>query len=267
MLLSKEQYLEVHSRFYDLLQKEELLLDKYLPYKEYEIPSSYASGGSWMVFHLMASDFIRELLNEINQFCSILRNLAAWEEVLKNYSENMKFNILIEILDPILITALNTPYAIKNRFIYASVMLLHETAILLNRNVKCIKFSEENITLKTLKDFKCLFNKQEWKSVSPFLDRVNRIHSKQYRKNTKDFRHKYHHRLPPKIEIGLPSSVTCTANEMSIKYIVGGEVPLSISKILSSLQLEHESCIKAFKSFWLLLGGLLKVWKEKGIQE
>ncbi len=109
-------------------------------------------------FHLMASDFIRELLNEINQFCSILKNLNSWEKILKDYSEGMKFNILIEIINPVCMSALNTPYAIKNRFTYASVMLLRETAILLDRNVKCIKFSEENITLKTLKDFADKFN-------------------------------------------------------------------------------------------------------------
>lgn len=265
-MLSKEQYLDAHSRFYDLLQKEELLFNKYLSYEEYRIPSSYASGGLWMVFHRMASDFISELLSEINQFCSILRNLVTWEEVLKNYSEDMRFNILVEIVEPISINALNTPYVIKNRFIYVSVMLLRETATLLGRNVECIKFSEEKISFETLNKFECLFEKQEWKSVRSFLDELNRIHAKQYKEGTSDFRNRFHHRLPPKIEIGLSSLVTRTENKNGgITYGVGGEFPLSISKISVSLQSEHESCTEAFKSFWLLLKDLLKIWKEKYI--
>ncbi len=215
-------------------------------------------------FHLMASDFIRELLNEINQFCSILKNLNSWEKILKDYSEGMKFNILIEIINPVCMSALNTPYAIKNRFTYASVMLLRETAILLDRNVKCIKFSEENITLKTLKDFECLFKKQEWKSVSSLLGELNRIHSKQYRKNTADFRHKYHHRLPPNIEIGISSLVSRTEDkDGSISYSIGGEFPLPISKLLTSLHSEYEACIKAFQTFWSLLEEQLEIWKQK----
>ncbi len=90
-MLTKEQYLEVHSRFHDLLQNEEVLFNKYLPFDRYEIPASHANGGFWMIFHLMALDFIRELLYEINQFYSTLIKLAAWEKVLKDYSIEIKF--------------------------------------------------------------------------------------------------------------------------------------------------------------------------------
>jgi hypothetical protein len=287
-MLTKEQYLEAHSKFYDLLQNEELSPNKYLPYDEFEIQSSHATGGLWMVFHLMASDLIRELLNEINLFYSTLINLNAWEKVLKDYSMDMKSDILVEILNPILLHSLNLPYAVKNRFIYASVMLLRETATLIDRNSESKEFIKKYISIKTLKKFKHLSEEQKWESFNSFLTQLEQIHSEQYIKDTSNFRHRSQHLLPPKIEMGissLPRRIEHKKEDKSymkilaslppelverikykkgdVSYAIGGESPLSISKLLTSLHSEHEAFIKAFQAFWLLLQDLLKMWEEK----
>lgn len=261
-MLSKDEYLKAHAIFYDLWQQTKAILPaKYLQSCDYEISGSYA-GGSWMMFHLMASQGIRELINEINQLYSTVEVLTALEKVLRDCTEDMKFDITVEILTPICITGASMPYAIKNRFIYVSVKLLREMAILLNRNIECIDSSEWDINFKLLKKYKCLFTKEEWKNVDPFLQAVFKIHGNNYCKHTADFRHRFQHRMPPKIEIGISSLVSIKETPKSHIYSVG-ERPLPIEKILRPLMSEHSACIKAFEAFWVLLTEQLEIWKEK----
>jgi len=262
-MLSKDEYLEAHSKFYDQRQVIKMP-NKYLTYEKYDIPSTYTSGGNWMIFHIMTSDFVRTLLNEINLFHSTLIDLNAWEEVLRDYSDDMRFNILVEIFYPICIFALNIPNAIKNRFVYVSVHLLRETATLLNRNIECIDFSERKISFKLLEKIKCLFTRHEWKSVEPFLKVLSGLHGEQFRKDSDDFRHRYHHRIPPQIEIGISSLVTTKRTKGGfIEYSVDGKEASPIKKILSSLTSEHLTCIEAFEAFWVMLNELLEIWKKK----
>lgn len=264
-MLTKEQYLEAHSKFYDLRQEENTLYSKYLSYDESKIEIPYKVDVRLaLIFKPMAEDFVKELLYEINGFCSILKDLCAWEKVLKDYpTGEMKCNMLAEIINPISLVALNMPYAIKGRFIYASVSLLHETAFLIDEKYEWKNFLKKNIYIEDLEKFKPLSEKQNWESFALFLDKLKQINTKEHQADTSNFRNRFHHLLPPNIELGLSSFVRRIEKEGNPAYGIGPEPPLPISKLLISLQSEHEACIKTFQAFWLLLKDQLEIWKQK----
>lgn len=262
-MLNKSDYLEAHSKFYDFLITEKASCNKYLSYDQYVIPSAIAHGTQWMVFHEMASDYIRELLNEINHFCSIISDLDTWNMVLKDSSDEIKYDLLRETVYPFAITSLNFPYLIRNRFIYFTAKLLNETLNHVYENRENIIVEERKIDFKTLLKFKNLpFKNDLIIRLEQLLSEINKINSEQFKNNTFEYRNRFHHRLPPKIEIGLSSMVTRKDNpDGSITYAFGGQPPLKISDLIPLLLSEHEYCVSAFNAFWLLLEEQLKDWK------
>lgn len=262
-MLNKSDYLEAHSKFYDFLLTEKASCNKYLPYGQHIILSSIADGTLWMVFHEMASDYIRELLNEINHFCSTISDLDTWDMVLKDSSDEIKYDLLIETVYPIAITSLNFPYLIRNRFIYFTTKLLNETLNHVYKNRQKIITDEKKINFKSLLNFKSLpFKNDLIISLDKLLAELSKINTEQFKDKTYEYRDRFHHRLPPKIEIGLSSMVTRKDNpDGSIAYAFGGQLPLKISDLIPVLLSEHSSCVSAFLAFWLLIEEQIRDWK------
>ena len=67
-MLEKKEYLEIHSKFYDYLVGTSCDPELYLPYDTYDFSASLAKGPKWFLFASQAKEFIREILNSINQF-------------------------------------------------------------------------------------------------------------------------------------------------------------------------------------------------------
>src|SRR5438132_3798020 len=101
-MFTKQEFLTVNADFYDVLTTEDIEFGKLLPYEPYSIPSNTGRGGSWMIFHMMAEDYVLELLNNTNQFSSKGLRLAAWTRVLdERVDEQKRLSVLTEIVNPI----------------------------------------------------------------------------------------------------------------------------------------------------------------------
>ncbi|MEI9418097.1 hypothetical protein [Mesorhizobium sp. Cs1321R2N1] len=79
-----------------------------------------------MAYGTMLQEFSAEIANEINALINYTHDLAAWDEVMKPLSEQRRFDVLVEFVRPIITLALGMPYAIRARFLFATVHLCHQ---------------------------------------------------------------------------------------------------------------------------------------------
>lgn len=100
-MLEKAEYIELYSDFYDVISSGHWPTDRYIPYEEYRISGRLAQGPEWLLFCSQANDFVREIFKGINRFLTYLFRLEAWSTVLNDCPEENKFNIAIEIIEPL----------------------------------------------------------------------------------------------------------------------------------------------------------------------
>lgn len=272
-MLEKDKYLELHSKFYDLLDSETKWVDNLLDHNDYKVSSELVSGPEWMIFHMLL-DHIGTLVNRINTFCTRGRRLSVWTKMLEEIKDDEeKINLVAEVLEPSFIVAINSPYSLQSKLIFLSCLLLRKTAEFLCEPVK--NFKEKDINLKTLKEFEELANRQGWSSYNVFIEKLEKINSKDFKEKTQDYRSRSHHRLEPYLEIGLLPSIpreriTKILNERGeeeqvtgVSYGFGYEHPIVVSTVMPLLYLELQSCIEAFKAFWDLINDLVLVHQSK----
>lgn len=261
IMLNKERYLQIHSRFYDLLDVESVWFKKLVSFDDYRISSTSAQGPSWMIFHMMANSHTNELLNAINHFCTRARRLKVWFEIFSEMEdEDEKYEVLIEMLEPVFRVTMDYPYAFRSSLIYVSSLLLRETARLLNFPFK--DFVDEGINYKTVESFRTLAAAKGWASFDVFLQRLNEINSKEFVKQTQNYRVRWHHRVEPNLEMGLLPTVVRQKEVGRLSYEFGVENPVKLSKILPLLASEYESTVAAFKAFWNLLNDQRLKWQQ-----
>jgi hypothetical protein len=261
-MLSKERYIQIHSRFYDLLDEEKAWFEKLLPFEAYQIPSTSAQGPSWMLFHMMADGHKEELLNGINHFCTRGRRLSIWSELLREIEDDdEKWEVLMEMVEPVFRITMDYPYALRSSLIYVSALLLRETARLLNFSFK--DFRDREIAYKTLETFKPLADSQGWNSFDVFLQKLSAINSKAFVEQTQNYRNRFHHQVEPSLEMGLLSSVRRQIENGKLSYEFGVENPVKLSVVLPLLNSEHDACIEAFQAFWVFLNDQVSQWRLK----
>ena len=261
-MLSKERYLQIHSRFHDLLDEENVWFKKLLSFDDYKILSTLAQGPSWMIFHMMADGHTNELLNGINHFCTRGRRLKVWSAIFnETEDEEEKFEVLIEMLEPVFRITMDYPYALRSSLIYVSSLLLRETARLLNFTFK--DFEDREINYKTVEGFRALAEAKGWTSYDVFLQKLGEINSKAFLEQTQNYRNRFHHRVEPNLEMGLLSSIVRQKQKGKLSYEFGVENPVKLSKTLPLLASELEACVEAFKAFWMLLNDQIHEWELK----
>ena len=258
-MLAKTVFLEMYSLFYDHLIKLPASRANYLSFDQYNIPSDIAKGIKWFIFHNMAQDFIRELLNEINSFMTNIRHLDAWSKVNNQCPKDHKADLAIEMLSPAASCTINRVYVVKQRLIYVSSMLLHQTIMIIDPSRKDSHLVEKDININTLSQLNSASI-----NITELKRSLRKIDDNSFRNKSRNFRSSYQHKIPPNIEIGLSAFVTRNDKEKGeISYGLGGQEPLTIKDILPILYEQHEICVSAFHQVWKSLNEQLDIWKRK----
>ncbi len=261
-MLSKERYLEFHSRFYDLLDEENVWFQKLLSFEQHKIASTSAQGPSWMIFHMMADGHTNELLNGLNHFCTRGRRLEVWSRILnETEDEDEKFGVLLEMVEPLFRVTIDYPYALRSSLIYVSSLLMRETARLLRFTFK--DFKDRDITYKAIEGFRPLAEAQGWTGFDVFLQQLSEINSKEFVEQTQNYRNRFHHQVEPNLEIGLLPSVVRQKGKGILSYEFGVENPVKLSKILPLLASQFDACVEGFAAFWVLLNEQIREWGDR----
>jgi hypothetical protein len=261
-MLTKERYLEFHSRFYDLLDEENVWFKKLVSFEQHKIASASAQGPSWMIFHMIADGHTSELLNGLNNFCTRSRRLEAWSRILnETENEDEKFEVLLEMVEPVFRITIDYPYALRSSLIYVSALVLRETARLLRFSFK--DFKDRDITYKTIDRFRPLAHAQGWTGFDMFLQKLSQVSSKEFVEQTQNYRNRVHHQVEPNLEMGLLASVVRQKGEGVLSYEVGVENPVKLSRILPLLASHFDACVEAFEAFWVLLNEQIREWTRR----
>jgi hypothetical protein len=118
--------------------------------------------------------------------------------VVDELDDEGKLNVATEFVDPLATIALNMPYVIRSRFIFAAAHLSHQAG--------------RTIVSKGWKDDLALndeiYFKQAdaagapWKTYPKLKTKLERISDHAYQVKTKNFRNTYNHRFSPRIVVG-----------------------------------------------------------------
>ncbi|AZN73351.1 integrase [Georhizobium profundi] len=215
-----------------------------MPYDWINLPSTMP--GRWLPYSQMLNEFARELANSINGFTGDVRRLRAWSEIVQTLSNPEKLEVLREFIDPLSISAMIFPYAIKARFAFAVAHLSHQA----NR----LRSDDWLDDLKV--DHEIHFGMADahaggWRSYKRFKRAAEDINKRQFQEATGDFRNAYNHRFPPRMIIGITGIVKRHVPDDGSppSYRIGGLPPLDLAVVVKLLKQERDRCYVTFDQF------------------
>lgn len=224
-----------------------------------------------LIFQSMAEDFTRELINSINSFYIRIFNADCWTSAASQFEENERSSLLYEFAEPFFEVCLSSPYSLKNRFIYSTTHLLHQSNKHVITRWKDELPKEQDISYKTLEKIG-----GKWSRFPNFFTAVGKLDDSEFRRQTRNYRHLSHHRFPLHVDRGLlphffrlqtpPSNMPTDSRNgtqrrgVTYEYRIG--LPLKIENVLQLLYSQHALARKAFESYWSLLEEQLTKWIE-----
>jgi hypothetical protein len=222
---------------------------KFMPYGWGALPQVLPF--EWMPYAEMFKEFSQELANVINNLTRYTHQLAAWRTVADKLDDDGKFNIAVEFVDPLATIALNLPYVIRSRFIFAAAHLSHQAG-----RTKVPKGWKDNLAL----DDEIYFAQAEvvgglWKTWTKLKTKLERIGDKTYQVKTKNFRNTYNHRFSPRVVFGQTNIVTrhVDAKTKQVSYGFGGTEPLTLKLVVELLEEQCQASYTAFEAFQKLV--------------
>lgn len=206
---------------------------------------------TWLLYSQMFDEFSSEIANTINQLTEYRHRLKTWNMVITGMDEKQKMNATHEFIEPLAIIALNLPYVIRSRFIFATAHLCHQA----NRSLELLSWKDDlpldsEIYFKDADKYGA-----NWKPHKKLKLALEKIAAKGYTVGTRDFRHSYNHRFCPRIVIGMTEIVTRHIDKASGKtsYVIGGKPALALDVIIDLLTEQCISCYTAFDAFQKLV--------------
>ena len=204
-----------------------------------------------MPYAEMFKEFSQELANIINDLTRYTHQLSAWRDVVEKLDDDRKFNVAVEFVDPLATIALNLPYVIRSRFIFAAAHLSHQAG-----RIKGSKGWKDDRAL----DDEIHFAQAEvvggsWKTWTQLETKIERIGDRTYQAEIKNFRNTYNHRFSPRVVFGQTNMVTrnVDAKTEQVSYEFGGTEPLTLKLVVELLEGQCQACYKAFESFQKLV--------------
>ncbi|HUC71584.1 MAG TPA: hypothetical protein VMS01_10365, partial [Stellaceae bacterium] len=167
-----------------------------VPYHDFIDNKKYC--GSAFPAITLASEHIITVTNIVNRFHYDLHSFISWSRVFEEISEDEKLMALVEFVIPVSNQCLSAPYLIKQTLIKSICILSHQA----NR------FFIDNWTDESLKpDRKHDFNHAKtlarhfctWPVIEDALAHLN---SKEFIDASDDYRRKFNHGFPRRIEYG-----------------------------------------------------------------
>lgn len=216
-----------------------------MPYRWSGLPATISA--VWMPYDMMFDEFATELSNTINDLTNHVRRLRAWAVVVAPLSDKARLDATHEFIDVLGTVAVNLPYVIRSRFIFAAAHLSHQ-ANLTDETREWVDDLplDKDIYLDIAERYG-----RGWKKFNTLKRRLEAISGKAYQRNTHDFRNAYNHRFSPRFVVGETQLVTRRVNPAIGRafYAIGGLPPLDLGRVAELLAAERDRCYLAFDAF------------------
>ncbi len=220
----------------------------YMRYNWGGLPSSLPV--PW-IYAEMFDEFSREIANIVNDLTRYTHQLATWRDVVLPLDNGRRMSVANDFVDPLATIALNLPYVIRSRFIFAAAHLCHQA----NR-AKQMTGWKDDLPL----DDEIYFEQADkygtsWKRYSKLKTTIERLGAKDFQRDTANFRNTYNHRFSPRVVIGQTQFVTrhVDADTGKVSYSYGGTNALTLQTVVKLLEQQCAHCYKAFDNFQKLV--------------
>ncbi len=204
--------------------------------------------GGWLVYFRMLEDFSRIVANNINTLGYYCEKMRVWNIVLEDYNVDLRDEILFEFVDPLCVVALNLPYAIRCRFIFAIAHLCHQA----NRAISSKWIDNIDTLAEDRKiDFGIAYKvARKWTIRDRLFEAIKALFDENHAEITKDFRHTYNHRMPSQEIVGVAAFVKREIGSVGkVHYKFGAAPRLDLTKMSGELMAEFRKELLAFERF------------------
>ncbi len=222
---------------------------KFAPYNWGGLPQTLYI--TWAPYSQMFDEFSRELANALNSLTNYTHQLAAWRDLLALMDQQQQLDASVDFVDPVATVALNLPYVIRSRFIFASAHLCHQA-----NHAKQGPTWKDDLPLDGEVWFDAADKRgKTWQRYNTFKVRLEKVGAKDYQTATHDFRNAYNHRFSPRIVLGVSNLVTRRVNTSTgtVTYAFGETPALSLSHIVGLLEEQCQRAYRAFEAFQKLV--------------
>lgn len=225
-------------------------------YNWYSLPDTLPF--EFMPYSQMLADHSREVANSINELYRYVVNIQVWEQIFKEVNEELKHELIIEMVDPFATLAINLIYIIKSRFIFSIAHLCHQANMFkFKTKWKDNLPNDEEIYFKHADE-----TGSSWRSYKKLKLSLEKTGNKQFTKSTSNFRNKYNHRYSPRIEIGHTGFVKRKRSETKISYGFGPTEPLTLSKLTPILSEQYTLYLQVYSCYKKLIFDHLTLFEE-----
>ena len=243
-------YIEAYIKYREK-KKDTNFSAKPVPYNWFTLPGTVSQ--EWFVYCQTLKDLSRQLANDINRLWRNIAKLEAWSKVLSHYDDEEKKYLLAEFIESLAIVALNLPHAIRARFIFSLSHICHQANRIKAPNWADDLPNDRSINFKTMEK-KCA----AWKDYNDFKLRFSRIADDRFDKDTSEFRHRFHHRIPVSVELGLTGLISRQKNKNGqVGYAIGGTPPISLNKLVTILNDQYVKIVECFRDYQKLVNDQL----------
>ena len=249
--MEEVDFVEAYKEYWKIL-KENRSSVELLKYDWINMPSSIPI--EWMVYSQYLNEHSQELVNSINQLAVSTRKLRIWQKLLENHDEEKNIYIVNEFIEPLATLCLNLPYAIRGRFIFSVSHLSHQA------NMKRIENWKDNLASDNSIDFKAMEKvSKQWDAYPEFRSSLSLLSDSDFSEQVHNFRNKYHHRYPPRVEFGQTQMVTRNIENGNVSYDFGYIEPLQVSKMVPLLETQHRAAYSSFRKYQTLVNEQIAV--------
>ena len=261
--MEDDLYIKAYQKYRETLKSSDFYKSLLPPtlYNTIEAPKSNL-GIIW-IYKEVFSEYNRQLTNDINTFRRNLIKLNSWNIILKEYEDDVKFELILEFIEPLIVLLHDFPYSIKNRFIFSLSNLCHQANRYIVDNWTDDIVDDRKINFKIM-DKKC----SNCKYFDKFKLELSNIFSDEYNIKTNNYRNMSHHRIPLNTEIGLSNFVTRNKDKNGkVSYSFGNTKPISLEKTINIMKEQHLIMCKCFEAYEVLLEHQVNKINEKMVED
>ena len=201
--------------------------------------------GTMIPFIEMASDFLRELFNSINDFRRHIKTLEAWRKVYESCGDEERLSILVEHVRPFATLALGGPQSIRGRIMNAAAISCgHANYVLHGRNPVLQWDGSGHLDMKIASKIGQPW--AGWKALAPLLSQ--KLGRGPIHQLTSDFRNQLEHGHPRHIGLGLTASVEITkGSDGQRSWVIGARDAISIETVVEQASAQHALAVEAYE--------------------
>lgn len=202
-------------------------------------------------YHELLREHLPNLANEVNALGHRIGQLEAWSKVLPDHETIDQLTLSIELVDSIALSAIQTPYALRFRFIFAASHLSHQA-----NKATDSSWGESRLPNDTRINY-CVMTRclERWSTGPSLLNSLSGLSDSAYSEATGNFRNLYNHSAPPRLVHGFSGLVSRKRDSTSgtTRYGFGASPPLELAHLASTLSVQHGHALASFHALSALV--------------